>query len=44
MISNLGFVNIIVVIARLRWFNKRLKEAGIHLHIPFTLQQTELIW
>jgi Trk-type K+ transport system membrane component len=44
MISNLGFINIIVVIVRLRWFNKRLKEAGTHLLIPITLHQTELIW
>jgi hypothetical protein len=28
IISNLGFVNIIVVIVRLRWFEKRLKEVA----------------
>ncbi|KAF5862207.1 hypothetical protein ETB97_011912 [Aspergillus alliaceus] len=28
IISNLGFVNIIVVVVRLRWFNNRLKEAA----------------
>jgi hypothetical protein len=31
IISNLGFINIIVVIVRLRWFEKRLKEVGMHL-------------
>ncbi|RHZ45318.1 uncharacterized protein CDV56_103810 [Aspergillus thermomutatus] len=28
IISNLGFINILVVIVRLRWFDKRLKEAA----------------
>ncbi|KAF7173111.1 hypothetical protein CNMCM6106_007254 [Aspergillus hiratsukae] len=28
IISNLGFINIIVVIVRLRWFEKRLKEVA----------------
>lgn len=30
MISNLGFINIIVVVVRLYWFGKRLKAIGIY--------------
>lgn len=29
IISNLGFINILVVVVRLHWFGKRLKEIGI---------------
>lgn len=28
IITNLGFVNIIVVVVRLRWFSKRFKDLG----------------
>jgi hypothetical protein len=35
IISNLGFVNIIVVIVRLRWFEKRLKEVGMYPYLAF---------
>ena len=30
MISNLGFINILVVVVRLYWFTKRLKAIGIY--------------
>lgn len=29
IITNLGFVNIIVVVVRLRWFSKRFKDLGM---------------
>lgn len=29
IVTNLGFINILVVIVRLHWFEKRLKEIGI---------------
>ena len=29
IITNLGFVNIIVVIVRLQWFSKRFKDLGM---------------
>jgi hypothetical protein len=32
IVSNLGFVNILVVVVRLYWFEKRLKETGNVLH------------
>ncbi|EAW19312.1 potassium ion transporter [Aspergillus fischeri NRRL 181] len=41
IISNLGFVNIIVVIVRLRWFEKRLKEVGVYPYL--CLSAIELI-
>ncbi len=28
IVTNLGFINILVVVVRLHWFEKRLKEAG----------------
>lgn len=28
IVTNLGFVNIIVVVVRLRWFSKRFKDLG----------------
>jgi hypothetical protein len=28
LVSNLGFVNILIVVVRLYWFEKRLKEIG----------------
>jgi hypothetical protein len=28
ILTNLGFINILVVVVRLHWFEKRLKEAG----------------
>ncbi|KMK55506.1 cation transporter, putative [Aspergillus fumigatus Z5] len=36
IISNLGFINIAVAIVRLRWFNKRFKEADASVH-PTTI-------
>jgi hypothetical protein len=33
IISNLSFINIIVVVVRLRWFEKRLKEVGKHPYL-----------
>ncbi|KAJ5652214.1 hypothetical protein N7507_009640 [Penicillium longicatenatum] len=32
--GNLGFINIIVVVVRLRWFKKRLTEIGLRLDWP----------
>ncbi|KAL2811522.1 cation transport protein-domain-containing protein [Aspergillus granulosus] len=32
--TNLGFINILVVVVRLHWFEKRLKEAAIALRLP----------
>jgi hypothetical protein len=29
IITNLGFVNIIVVVVRLRWFSRRFKDLGM---------------
>lgn len=29
ILTNLGFVNIIVVVVRLRWFSKRFKDLGM---------------
>lgn len=29
MITNLGFVNIVVVVVRLRWFRQRFKDVGM---------------
>ena len=29
IITNLGFVNIVVVVVRLRWFSKRFKDLGV---------------
>lgn len=28
IVTNLGFINIIVVVVRLRWFSKRFKDVG----------------
>lgn len=32
IVSNLGFINILVVVVRLLWFEKRLKEIGRYFH------------
>jgi hypothetical protein len=38
IISNLGFINILVVVVRLRWFEKRLKELGVHPYLSHLKQ------
>ena len=38
IITNLGFINIVVVVVRLYWFNKRLK----HIGRPYSLMP--LLW
>ena len=35
ILANLGFVNILIVIVRLYWFEKRLKNAGNTILAPF---------
>lgn len=34
IVTNLGFVNIIVVVVRLRWFSKRFKAVGMFGSTP----------
>lgn len=34
IVTNLGFINILVVVVRLWWFRKHLKKLGLSLIIP----------